>query len=62
MLRIVNDAANRAKNTGECGTNETSSDEQQVDAGTKTEFSLHVKDVPPNRVGCPARAGRKGLK
>jgi len=28
MLRIVHDAANRAKNAGECGTNETSSHEQ----------------------------------
>jgi hypothetical protein len=27
MLRIVHDATNRAKNAGECGTNETNSDE-----------------------------------
>ena len=60
MLRIVNDAANRAKNAGECRTDGAESHEQQANATAtaKNGWALHVRDVLPRNGFAARRAGR----
>jgi hypothetical protein len=44
MLHVMDNAANRAKNAGECRKGQESS-EQQADIAASTEFALHDKEV-----------------